>query len=90
MSDREEGGREARRYIDPAADVPIDKEMRDEIISIASSDASMDRQALISRIVALETAEVVRTRAITRNTAANRNQAIHNRVLAATTGQARV
>ena len=50
----------------------------------------MNREELISRIVALETAEVVRAWAITHTTAAACNQAIHDRVLAATTGIAPV
>jgi hypothetical protein len=70
--------------------VPTDQEILDEIISIHSSSSSMNREELISRIVALETAEVVRAWAITHTTAAACNQAIHDRVLAATTGIAPV
>jgi len=60
------------------------------IISIASSAAAMERQALEKRVVELET-QLLRASVQRTPTAAElRNQAIHDRVLAAITGIAPV
>ena len=81
---------------DALIDVSMEQMIADEIISIASSAGTMDRGALVSRIVALET-EALRARALTCNTVARattaaeiRNQAIHDRSLTATAGIATV
>ncbi len=73
---------------DPAAD---DQEMRDEIISIHSSASTMAREALVARIIELETAALRAARASRTHTAAEaRNQSVHDKVLDATTGIANV
>ena len=72
---------------DPAAD---DQEMRDEIISIHSSASTMDREAIVAKIIELETAALRARRERTPTAAEIRNQAIHDKVLDATTGIATV
>ncbi len=79
---------------DNRSDVSMEQMIADEVISIASSAAAMDRSVLEQRVVDLER-ELMRANAqrpVTRAaTAAEiRNQAIHDRSLAATTGIAGV
>jgi hypothetical protein len=71
-----------------------EQRISDEIVSIASSAATMERQALEQRVVQLETellrANVQRTAARAATAAEIRNQTIHDKSLAATTGIASV
>ena len=83
---------EEDKYMDNRSDVSMEQMIADEVISIASSAAAMDRQALEQRVVALET-ELMRANAraapaaVRAPTAAEiRNQARHDTTLAATTG----
>jgi len=87
---------EEDKYMDNRSDVSMEQMIADEVISIASSAAAMDRQALEQRVVALET-ELMRANAraapaaVRAPTAAEiRNQARHDRTLAATTGIANI
>ena len=72
---------------DPADD---DQEMRDEIISIHSSASTMAHDALVSRIIELETAALMAKRERTLTAAEIRNQSIHDKVLDSTAGIATV
>ena len=76
------------------SDVSMEQMIADEIVSIASSAATMERQALEQRVVELETqllrANAQRTAARAATAAELRNQAIHDRSLAATAGIATV
>jgi len=76
------------------SDVSMEQMIADEIVSIASSAATMERQALEQRVVELETqllrANAQRTAARVATAAELRNQTIHDRVLAATAGIATV
>jgi 5'-3' exonuclease len=76
------------------SDVSMEQRIAEDMVSIASSAASMERQALEQRVVELETqllrANAQRTAARAATAAELRNQAIHDRVLAATTGIATV
>jgi hypothetical protein len=83
---------EEDKYMDNRSDVSMEQIIADEVISIASSAAAMDRQALEQRVLALET-ELMRANAraapaaVRAPTAAEiRNQARHDTTLAATTG----
>ena len=83
---------EEDKYMDNRSDVSMEQMIADEVISIASSAAAMDRQAIEQRVVALET-ELMRANAraapaaVRAPTAAEiRNQARHDTTLAATTG----
>jgi hypothetical protein len=85
---------EEDRYMDNRSDVSMEQIIADEVVNIASSAAAMDRQALEQRVVDLET-QLMRANAqrpVVRapTTAEIRNQAIHDRTLAATTGIAGV
>ena len=79
---------------DDRSDVSMEQRIADEIVSIASSAAAMEREALEQRVVELETqllrANAQRTAARAATAAELRNQAIHDRDLAATTGIAPV
>ena len=72
----------------------MEQMIADEIVSIASSAATMERQALEQRVVELETqllrANAQRTAARAATAAEIRNQAIHDKALAATAGIATV
>jgi hypothetical protein len=72
------------------SDVSMEQMIADEIVSIASSAATMERQALEQRVVELETqllrANAQRTAARVATAAEIRNQAIHDKSLAATAG----
>jgi hypothetical protein len=71
---------------DDRSDVSMEKMIAEEIVSIASSAAAMEREALEKRVVELET-QLLRASVQRTPTAAElRNQAIHDRVLATTTG----
>ena len=75
---------------DNRSDVSMEQMIADEVVSIASSATAMDRATLEQRVVDLET-QLMRANAqrpVTRAaTAAEiRNQARHDRTLAATTG----
>jgi hypothetical protein len=76
------------------SDVSMEQMIADEIVSIASSAATMERQALEQRVVELETqllrANAQRTAARAATAAEIRNQAIHDTSLAATAGIATV
>jgi hypothetical protein len=76
------------------SDVSMEQMIADEIVSIASSAATMERQALEQRVVELETqllrANAQRTAARAATAAEIRNQAIHDKSLAATAGIATV
>jgi hypothetical protein len=76
------------------SDVSMEQMIADEIVSIASSAATMERQALEQRVVELETqllrANAQRTAARAATAAEIRNQAIHDKSLAATAGIAAV
>jgi hypothetical protein len=83
---------EEDKYMDNRSDVSMEQMIADEVISIASSAAAMDRQELEQRVVALET-ELMRANAraapaaVRAPTAAEiRNQARHDTTLTATTG----
>ena len=69
---------------DDRSDVSMEQRIAEEIVSIASSAASMERQALEQRVVELETqllrANAQRTAARAATAAELRNQAIHYRV----------
>ena len=79
---------------DNRSDVSMEQMIADEVISIASSAAAMDRSVLEQRVVDLERelmrANAQRTGARAATAAEIRNQAIHDRSLAATTGIAGV
>ena len=79
---------------DDRSDVSMEQRIADEIVSIASSAAAMEREALEQRVVELETqllrANAQRTAARPATAAELRNQAIHDRSLAATAGIATV
>jgi len=79
---------------DNRSDVSMEQMIADEIVSIASSAAAMERQALEQRVVELETqllrASAQRTAARAATAAELRNQAIHDRSLSATAGIATV
>jgi hypothetical protein len=81
---------EEDRYMDNRSDVSMEQLIADEVVSIASSAAAMDRSALEQRVVDLERelmrANAQRTGARAATAAKIRNQAIHDRSLAATTG----
>jgi hypothetical protein len=76
------------------SDVSMEQMIVDEVISTASSAAAMQRDELERRVVELETqllrANAQRTAARAATAAELRNQAIHDRVLVATTGIAPV
>jgi hypothetical protein len=83
---------EEDKYMDNRSDVSMEQMIADEVISIASSAAAMDRQALEQRLVDLER-ELMRANARAAPTAVRaptaaeiRNQARHDTTLAATTG----
>jgi hypothetical protein len=77
-----------------SSDVPMEQMIFNEVISILSSAAAMQRDELERRVVELETqllrANTQRTAACAVTAAELRNQSIHDRVLAATTGIAPV
>ena len=81
-------------YDENPSDVSMEQMIADEIVSIASSAATMERQALEQRVVELETqllrANAQRTAARVATAAEIRNQAIHDKSLAATAGIATV
>ena len=76
------------------SDVSMEQIIADEIVSIVSSAATMERQALEQRVVELEThllrANAQSTAARVATAAEIRNQAIHDKSLAATVGIATV
>jgi hypothetical protein len=74
----------------PFNPLSMEQMIADEIVSIASSAAAMEREALEKRVVELETqllrASAQRTAARAATAAELRNQAIHDRSLAGTAG----
>ena len=79
---------------DNLSDVSMDQMIANEIVSIASSAATMERQAIEQMVVELQTqllrANAQRTAARAATAAEIRNQAIHDKSLAATAGIATV